>query len=82
MKKVLVSIYVLKLDKTYDVKLPINLPMKDVLELIQGAIKQMNDAYEINNNAKLYEALSGNLLNVNNIVKFSGVKNGEKLMLV
>ena len=82
MKKVLVSIYVLKLDKTYDVKLPINLPMKDVLELIQNTIKEMNDAYEINNNVKLYESLSGNLLNINNIVKFSGVKNGEKLMLV
>lgn len=82
MKKVLVSIYVLKLDKTYDIKLPINLPMTDVLELIQSAIKEMNDAYEINNKARLYENLTGNLINTNNIVKYSGIKNGEKLMLV
>ena len=82
MKKVLVSIYVLKLDKTYDVRLPINVPMKDVLEFIQSAIKEMNNVYEINSSAKLYEAYTGNLLNINNIVKFSGVKNGEKLMLV
>ena len=82
MKKVLVSIYVLKLDKTYDLKLPINLPMADVLQLIQTAIKEMNDAYEINNKAKLYESITGNLINLNNIVKYSGIKNGEKLMLV
>lgn len=82
MKKVLVSIYVLKLDKTYDIKLPINLPMKDVLELVQSAIKEMNETYEMNNNAKLYESVTGNLINPNNIVKYSGIKNGEKLMLV
>lgn len=82
MNKILVSIYVLKLDKTYDIKLPINLPMNEVLELIQAEIKEMNNDYIINSNVRLYENITGNLINTNNIVKFSGIKNGEKLMLI
>ena len=83
MKKVLVSIYVLRLDRTFDVEIPINLSMSDVLSLLQDSIKEMsNGAYQVNSNARLYESHSGNLLNPNNIVKYSGIKNGGKLLLV
>lgn len=82
-KKVLVSIYVLTLDKTYDVKIPINLSVKETIYLIQTAITEMSKgAYNSNYQAKLYEGINGNLINSNNIVKYSGIKNGETLLLV
>ncbi|MBR3230386.1 MAG: methyltransferase [Bacilli bacterium] len=83
MKKVLVSVYVLSLDKTYDILLPINLPMKDVIDLIKSAIVEMSNGVFVNSNdSKLYEGNTGKLVNINNIVKFSGIRNGCKLMLV
>lgn len=83
MKKVLVSVYVLSLDKTYDILLPINLSMKDVIDLIKSAIVEMSNGVFVNSNdSKLYEGNTGKLVNINNIVKFSGIRNGCKLMLV
>lgn len=82
MKKILVSIYVLKLDKMFDVELPINLAMKDVVNLLQESIKAMDDVYQIDENIRLYESDGGNLVNLNNIVKYSGIKNGSTLLLV
>ena len=70
MKKVLVSVYVLSLDKTYDILLPINLPMKDVIDLIKSAIVEMSNGVFVNSNdSKLYEGNTGKLVNINNIVK-------------
>lgn len=83
MKKVFVSIYFLKIDKCYDVELPINISMNVVVSSIQNTIVEIsNGAYVFNNNVKLYDSESGNLINLNNIVKFSGIKNGDMLLLV
>lgn len=83
MKKVLVSIYVLKIDKLFDIELPINLPMSTVISSIQDTIKEItNNSYLKNESARLYESNTGKLINLNNIVKFSGIKNGDKLLLI
>ncbi len=82
MDKILVSIYVLYLEKQYDLLIPVNIPVKEAISLIQNSIKELsNNAYEINLNAVLFDD-RGLVINENNIVKFSGLKNGSKLMLV
>lgn len=83
MKKVLVNVYVLSLDKSFDVLLPINLLMSEAIELIQSSISEMSGGvYVIKSDAKIYEGNTGYLVNMNNIVKFSGIRNGSKIMLV
>lgn len=82
MDKILISIYVLYLEKTYDLFIPVNIPVKEAIGLVQNSIKELSDnAYEINVNAVLFEE-NGSIINENNIVKFSGLKNGSKLMLI
>lgn len=82
MNKIVVTIYVLTLDYQYDLLLPINVVVREALELIQNSIVDLfGDDYIINENAVLYNE-NGDLINLNNIVKFSGIKNGSKLMLV
>ncbi len=82
MDKLLISIYVLYLEKSFDLLIPINISVKDAISLIQSSIKELsNNAYEVNVNAVLVDEI-GRVINENNIVKFSGLKNGSKVMLV
>ena len=81
MDKILVTIYVLTLEEEYDVLLPINLNMKEALDLIQKTIKELSsDVYEINSEAILYNE-AGQLINTNNNVRSSGLSNGCKILL-
>ena len=82
MNKILVTIYVIFLDNQYDVLIPINISVKDALELIQNSIVELSSkAYVVNPNALLYDE-SGKIINTHNIVKFSGLKNGSKVILM
>lgn len=83
MNKILISIYVLTIEEEYDLFIPINENMKNVLNLIQQTIAELSGGYYIvNQNAFLYNGIDGKIINNNNIVKFSGLKNGSRVLLV
>lgn len=83
MNKVLISVYVLTIDEEYDLFIPISETMEKVLELIQRSIEELSGGYYvINPKAILYNGVDGKVINNNNIVKYSGIKNGAKLLLV
>lgn len=82
MNKVLVTIYVFSLDEEFDMFLPIGIKMADALQLIQESIRELtNDNYSVGQSSMLYND-EGYLINLNNIVKLSGIKNGCKLLLI
>lgn len=82
MDKILVSIYVLRIDETFDIYIPINKNAKEALDLIQKEIvKLSSDTYIMNEKAMLYTE-EGTVINTNNMVRFSGLTNGQKLLLV
>ena len=82
MDKILVSIYVLRIDETFEIYIPINKNAGEVLNLIQKEIvKLSNETYILNEKAMLYTE-EGTIINTNNMVRFSGLTNGQKLLLV
>lgn len=82
MNKILITIYVLKIENQFDLMIPINLSVKEAIDLIQDAIVELSsNAYKKNANAILYDE-EGKNINLENIVKFSGLKNGSKVLLV
>ena len=82
MDKILVSIYVLRIDETFDIYIPINKNAQEAINLIQKEIvKLSNETYIINEKAMLYTE-NGTVINTNNMVRFSGLTNGQKLLLV
>lgn len=82
MKKILVSIYVIRINEWFDVFLPINISTSDALELIQKVIVEYsNNNYLINNNSLLFNCENGMIINLNNSIKFSGLKNGCRVIL-
>lgn len=83
MNKILVTFYVPTIDEEYNLFIPINLKLSDALKLIQQAIFDLSgEYYVINSNAVLIDSLEGKIINSNNIVKFSGLRNGSKVMLI
>ena len=83
MDKILVNIFVPALDKDFDLELPINLEMKYVLDEIQKSLYELSDnSYVISDNVKLYDKNTGRLINLNNIVKYSGLTNGCSVLLI
>ncbi len=81
MDKILVTIYVLATEEEYDILIPINITGIEALNLIQTTIKELSsNNYEINNNAVLFNE-EGKLINLKNSIKFSGLKNGSKVLL-
>ena len=82
MNKILVTVYVLSLEIQYDVLIPINISVVDALKLIQtGIVDLVGDSYIINDDAILYNE-EGKAINNHNIVKFCGLKNGSRVLLV
>jgi hypothetical protein len=82
MDKILISIYVLRIDETYDIYVPINKNTKEALDIIQEEIVRLsNENYIINEKAMLYTE-DGTIINTSNMVRFSGLTNGQKLLLV
>ena len=83
MKEIEINLFVPSLDQNFTMFLPINLEMKVVLSNIQNAIKEMtNGIYEPKMDVRLYDKVTGLLINQNNIVKYSGLKNGCSIMLI
>lgn len=83
MDKLLISVFVPVIDRSYSVEIPINVETKTMVDIVQKMIVELsNEAYQVNENAKLYDKATGTLINQNNIVKFSGLGNGSYLMLI
>ena len=82
MNKILVTVYVLALDESYDVLLPINLKMEEVYDLIQNTISELSgNNYEKHDNVVLLTG-NGKLINNNNMVRLSGLTNGCRVVLI
>jgi len=83
MEKVLVEIFVPVLDRSFDVFIPLQSPMYEVLELIKKAISEMSDGRFIaNQNTTICNREDGSILNINLSVYELEIRNGSKLMLI
>ena len=83
MKKVYINLLVPSLDRNFDMEIPINLEMKYVVDELQKSLQEQTEGcYVIKENIKLYDKSTGGLINQNNIVKYSGLKNGASIMLI
>ena len=83
MDKVLVEVFVPVLERTFDIFIPQNLPMYEVLELIKKAVREMSDGRFIpDRNTTICNRLDGTIININLSVYELDIKNGSKLMLI
>lgn len=83
MEKILVNIYVPVLKKSYDMFIPADSPLHEVLDLIKKAVTELSDGlYFPDRNTALCRREDGQIFNINMLVFELGIQNGSRLMLI
>lgn len=83
MDKVLVNVYVPVLNTSYDIFIPQESLLNDVLELVKKAIMELSDGLFFSaTNTELCKKDNGEILDINLSVYELGIRNGSKLMLI
>lgn len=81
--KVLVEIVVPELDESYDVYIPVNKKVGNIIELVNKALKEVSNGTYINNNKKnIYNVLTGNSYDMDILVRNTDIRNGTILIIV
>ena len=81
--KVLVEIIVPVIEQNYDLYLPINKKIGNIINLIEKAINEFNeDAFGMSPSISLYNSYTGVKYDNNEILRKTDIRNGSKLVLM
>lgn len=76
--KILVNLYVVKLDKNYEIFLPVDEKIGNAIKLLSLSLFGNID---INKTYTLLNLYSGNVYNNNDLIRNTDIQNGTKLIL-
>jgi hypothetical protein len=83
MDKVLVEVYVPAAEKEFDVFLPLESKLYEVLHLLAGTLTELSDGhFAATPDTILCDRSNGEILNINCTVGENRLANGTKLMLI
>ncbi len=77
--KILVNVYILSLDESMEMFLPVNEKVGNISKLLNTTLF---DSIDYDNNNKLLNIDSGAVYNNNDLIKETDIRNGTKLMLI
>ena len=81
--KVLVSLNVPILEKKYDVYLPVNRKIHNVIGMLKNSLFELsNGSFKLDNQYVLYNEENGNPYDMNILVRDSDIRNGSKIILL
>ena len=81
--KALVEIFVPAAGERYDVYIPLDVRMSEVLQLVSKALSDLSGGrYQAARDAVLCDADSGIIYNINMEVAELGIRNGSRLLLI
>ena len=79
--KVLINVYVVKLDKSYDIYIPIDLAVGEIANLINKAANSLSDnQLESNIGDAIMDGDTGKFYNLNTIVEKTNIRNGKQII--
>ena len=83
MDKVLIQVFVPVLERSFDMFVPLRLPMYEVLELVKRAVEELSEgSFRADESTVLCRREDGTILNINQSVYELKIQNGSKLMLI
>lgn len=83
MNKVLVNVYVPILNKSYDMFIPLQSQIFEIIELINKAVWELSEGeFMSSNDTVLAYKATGEILNINSTVFELAIGNGTKLILI
>lgn len=81
--KVLIRLIIPEIEQSYDVYLPVNKKIGNIIQLLIKTIHELsNEVYPINETATLYNVDTGESYNSNALLVNTNIRNGSKLVLI
>lgn len=81
--KVLVNLYVPLLEKKYEVFLPASKKIGTIIPLIGKALCELSAGHYVYlETENLYNRVTGNAYNLNDLLKFTDIRNGTDLVFI
>ena len=81
--KVLVSLFVPEIGKNYDIYLPVNKKIGNIIILLNKAINELsNGNYKLDSNNLLYNVETKQIYNPDILLANTNIRNGTKLLLI
>ncbi len=80
--RVYVTIEMPILDKKYELFVPIDRRVHDLIEILQKSIPELKEGYYKENKLNLYSKSTGEVYDMNLIIKNSNIKMGTRLILL
>ena len=83
MNKVLVRLYVPIIEESYDIWIPLNRRIYNVIDLLIKAVEEMSGGqYVPTENPLLYDKATAKIYNCNLSVRESNIRNGSEIILI
>lgn len=83
MNKVLVKLYVPILEEKYEIWVPLNKRINNVIKLLVRTINELTGGeYTPTSIPMLYDRSTGNPIDINSIVNDTGIRNGTELVMI
>lgn len=81
--KVLVSVNVPSLEKTFDVYVPVNRKVYSIIRMLKKTLFELStESFELNNDYVLYNSINGNVYDMNKLIRDTDIRNGSKVILL
>ena len=81
--KVLVSVNVPSLETDYDIYIPVNRKIHNVIKMIKTSLAELSQgSFNANNSSILYNKETGQPYDMNILVRDSDIRNGSKVILL
>lgn len=81
--KILVELVVPDIGESYNLFIPINRRIGNIIILLNKAINEItNGIFEVNDNRNLYNRLTGEKYLLNDLIRQTDIRNGTKLVLL
>lgn len=83
MNKVLVKLFVPILEKQYEIWLPLNKKIYNIIILLSKAVNELEESeYQPNEMPILYNKITGDAYDINVRVKDTDIRNGTEIVLI
>ena len=81
--KVLVTVNVPSLENRYDVYIPVNKKIYSVIKMLCNSLVMLSQgAFVVKDNYLLYDANTGNIYDINALVRDTDIRNGSTIILL
>ena len=82
MNKVLVKLYIPAIEEEYDIWIPMNRRVHNVIRLVINAVNDLVDGgYQPKTMPLLYDRQTANVYDINSSIRETNIRNGSELLL-